>query len=149
MLKGRLVNNDNLHLIAISNLKSDEKQLIRWWCDHYRQPQKALDDYTFEELFIEQLEHYYSKNPDKVSEFFSRRKPEEEWDGQFDEKTEKEIQRRLKKRPQVDISKYQSDRVVSDEEADRIIASVGKSLPGSKIRHSPRITEDEFEEQFG
>jgi len=146
MLKGRLVNNDNLHLIAISNLKDNEKRLIRWWCDHYRQPRKPLDEYTIEELFIEQLECYYSKNPEKISEFLALQKEEmeEEWDGRFDEETEKKIQ--IWSRSKFDISRYQSKEPVSDEDADKIIASVGRNLPGSKIDYLP--SGGDFEDHF-
>jgi len=144
MLKGRLVNNDNLHLIAISNLKDHEKRLIRWWCDHYRQPQKPLDEYTVEELFIEQLECYYSKNPEKMFEFLASQEPEDEWDGHFDEETERRIQRW--NRSKFDISKYQSDESVSDEEAERIIASLGRNLPGSRMNYLP--SSGDFEDDF-
>ena len=144
MLKGRLVNNDNLHLIAISNLKDHEKRLIRWWCDHYRQPQKPLDEYIVEELFIEQLECYYSKNPEKMFEFLASQEPEDEWDGHFDEETERRIQRW--NRSKFDISKYQSDESVSDEEAERIIASLGRNLPGSRMNYLPNS--GDFEDDF-
>jgi hypothetical protein len=151
MLKGRLVNNDNLHRIAISNLNNDEKKLIRWWCDRYKQPPKQLDDYTFEELYVEQLEHYYSKNPDKISDFFAKNSQEEEaeWDGRFDGETERRISSFWSKRKSGTIKKYQTDnREYSDEEIEKMLGSVGKHLPGSKTTVEKPIDEEEFDDLF-
>lgn len=151
MLKGRLVNNDNLHRIAISNLDNDEKKLIRWWCDHYKQPPKPLNDYTFEELYIEHLEHYYSRNPDKIADFFARHnQDDEEWDGKFDDETEQRINAYWSKRSSGAIKKYQKDdRQYSDEEIKEIVDSLGKNLPGSKVvKSNPIMGDDEFDDLF-
>jgi len=69
---------------------------------------------------------------------------EEEWDGRFDEETEKKIQ--IWSRSKFDISRYQSKEPVSDEDADKIIASVGRNLPGSKIDYLP--SGGDFEDHF-
>jgi len=109
-LKNQLLDNDNLHRIAISNTKDTEKRLIRWWCNHYKQPPKQLDEYTIEELFIEQLEEYYIRYPEKIEEFLGsvNQKQEDDWDGSLDPEMEKVIKKRLGK-VKVDISKYQNE----------------------------------------
>jgi hypothetical protein len=148
MLKGQLVNNDNLHRIAISNLEDQEKSLVRWWCDHYRQPPKPLDDYTVEELYIERLEHYYSKKPERIKEFLDREA--KEWDGGFDDETEKEIAR-FSKGKTVDLTKYQKDSSdLSDEAAQRIIDNLGMHLPGSKVTTAQPSYDDndDFDDEF-
>lgn len=147
MLKGHLVNDDNLHRIAISNLDDQEKNLIRWWCDHYRQPPKPLNDYTVEELYIERLEHYYSRKPDRIREFLDRDAKEDDWDGRFDDETEEAIRRQQVKN-KVDLSKYQQDSSdISDEEAQRIVDNLGRHLPGSKTTVAS-LEDDDFDDEF-
>ena len=147
MLKDKIKNNDNLHRIAISNLRNDEKRLIRWWCNHYRTPPKPLDDYTLEEIFIEQLENHYLKHPDEMINFLPSPIEVDDWDGEFSEETEKQLAKMWSrvKTKKVDLSRYQKGDV-SDEEAEEIISNLGKNLPNSK-KNIP-VTDDEFDDFF-
>jgi hypothetical protein len=128
-------NNDNLHRIAISNLRDGERAIRRWW-DRKYQPSRSFEDSTIEEHLIEMLEDFYERNPDDVGKFESQ---EEHWDGRMPEKYEKDIQSRLKKRRQIDLARYQDKAPLTEEEEKKILDSLGQNLPGSK---------DEFEDEF-
>lgn len=168
----RLVNADNLHRVAISNLKDQERSLTRWWCKKYRTPPKPLEDYTLEEIFVEHLEDFYERDPRAAQSFARSVRKEEEWDGTSSLETERELQARwakINKRKGIDpaktLAKYQteSDKEMTSEEFDRIMATVGKNLPGSKtirtfdgdsakMAGTPMQVQalgEEFEDQYG
>ena len=124
MLQGKMLNNDNLHRVAISNIQNTERRLIRWWCNRYKQPPKPLEEYTLEELMIEQLEEYYINNPEKIDEFKGLVDSSvDDWDGTISPELEEMIRSKANK---VDISKYQTenDKNLSDEEVEKITRSV-------------------------
>jgi hypothetical protein len=155
LLSNEGFNNDNLHRIAISNLQDHERQVIRWWCKKYRTPQKPFGEHTIEELIVEMLEDYYERNPQEIGKFVTRTLQEPEWDGTMSPEYEAEIQKRLERinrRNGIDISKFQSDENLSDEEAQNIIDNLGRNLPRStmvtKKDEADTISEDEFEESF-
>ena len=132
-----LLNADNLHRIAISNLSNNEHALRRWWHKKYRIPPKQIEDYTEEELYVEHLEDYYSANPKAIQEFLASSVKVDDWDGEIDPELERETLKRLErfnKRRDIDIKKYQTegDTDLSDEAVAAILASVGKDLPGSR-----------------
>jgi len=150
-LNRRLLNADNLHRIAISNLNDHEHQLKKWWHQKYRVPPKPVDDYTVEELYVEYLEDFYERHPEEIAAFDKARSGAEEWDGSEKFRGEDEALALLKRVRQrqgktVDLSKYKTEDV-SDEEFEKIVASVGKSKrPKLKV---PLLGEDEFEDDFG
>ena len=93
----RLVNADNLHRVAISNLDDQERALTRWWCNKYRTPPKPLEDYTLEEIFVEHLEDFYERDPRAAKDFLRSVRKEEEWDGNHAVSVERELQARWAK----------------------------------------------------
>lgn len=101
---------------------------------------------------MEMLEDHYERHPDEAERYLSMVEFEEDaWDGQMSQEYEQEIQRRLQKKPQVDISKYQSDTKLSAQEEKELLESLGKNLPKSKLAQSAPIQvlgNDEFEEDF-
>jgi len=152
LLQGKAYNNDNLHHIAISNLRDHEKQIFRWWRAKYKQPEKPLEDHTMEELIVEMLEDYYEKHPVEADRFLAGSSGAQEWDGKMSPEYEREIQARLKKR-HVDISKYQSDDELTPEQEKEILESLGKNLPKSRALtkkvSGPTLGNDsEFEDTF-
>jgi chorismate mutase len=156
LLQGNAYNNDNLHHIAISNLRDHERQIIRWWKAKYRQPEKPLDEHTIEELMVEMLEDYYERHPVEVDRFLAGASGAPDWDGCMSADYEREIQARLKKlnvRP-ADLKKYQSDVELTPEQEKEIFESLGRNLPKSKAltkRENEPLTlgnESEFEDTF-
>jgi len=157
-LNRELRNADNLHRIAISNLRDHEHSLRRWWHQKYGKPPKPLDDYTTEELYIEYLEDFYDRNPDEIDKFLAKPSAaqaaiNEEWDGTEKFRGEDEalaMLARIRKRQgkTVDLTKYQSDEEVSDEEFAKIFASIGK-VQRPKLKGPPALGDDEFEDTFG
>lgn len=146
--------------------------MTRWWCNKYRTPPKPLEEYTLEEVYVEHLEDFYERDPRAAQDFLRSVRKEEEWDGNHALSVERELQARwakISKRKGIDpnkvLAKYQteSDKEMTSEEFDRIMASVGKNLPGSKtVRNfesdSVKITGtpmnatvlgEEFEDQYG
>lgn len=162
---------DNLHRIAISNLDDTERSLKRWWCNKYRIPPKPLDEYTFEEIFLEHLEDHYEKNPEAVREFHRDQSVQnrEEWDGEVSPEAERELQSRWEKinrKNGVTLAKYQTegDEEMTSEDFQKIFNSLGrkpseinkakKFVPGSsKIEVSGSktkkiVSDDEFEDDY-
>jgi len=136
-----LENSDNLHRIAISNLTVNvEAKLSRWWAEKYRTPAKPFLEYTTEELVIMYLEDHYEKNPVEMQKFLSPAPVEDEWDGVMSQEYERAMEGRLKRvqeRTQVDLSKYQDSKPLTQAEEDEILKNLG--LPQ---------TEGEFEDNF-
>ena len=160
-------NNDNLHLIAISNLNDPERRIIRWWSKKYKSPQKPLEEHTIEELIIEMLEDYYDNNVTEASRFLegieSRTyRYEDVWDGTMPDDYQRNVVAGLKgfyNKNRVDLAKYQSDEELTPEQEEEIVNNLGKNLPRSKSYSSskvgprrgievPTIGGDEFDESF-
>ena len=150
--------NDNLHLIAISNIADSERTLERWWKKKYKTPIKHFNDYIQEELVIEMLEDFYDNNRTEIDRFHhsleqDKFNKELEWDGRLSPELEAEIQKRYSKMKKVDISAFQSekDRELTIEEENRIIESLGRNLPNSIKKHEGvgLLGSDEFDEEFG
>ena len=139
--------NDNLHRIAISNLSDNERVLVRWWCKKYQTPQKSLNEHTWEELYIEMLEDYYSEHPEQAERFMNSVEIEE-WDGRTSPEHEAQMRARLKRiNENVDLKKYQSDVELSEEEEKQILENLGRNLP--KSRMAAKAESDlEFEDNF-
>jgi len=166
----RLSSSDNLHRIAISNLKDTERSLKRWWCNKYRIPPKPLDEYTFEEIFLEHLEDHYERHPEAIEEFYRNQSVQhgQEWDGEIEAEAERELQSRWEKinrKNGVTLEKYQTEgEEVTSEDFQRIFDSLGrkpseinkakKFVPGSsKIELSGSqtkkiVSDDEFEDDY-
>ncbi len=156
-LRHKKQSQDNLHRIAISNLDNQERVLERWWSKKYRTPLRPYEDHTQEELMIEMLEDYYEANPSEIERFYDSIKMEsEEWNGRMSEEYERGIKERIEKINKnlgIDISQFQSDEVVSDEDFEKMMNKVGKNLPKSrqaqgKIKSEPTLGSDEFDEVF-
>lgn len=142
---------DTLHLVAIANLKDDERILQRWWCKKYKKPLKDFENHIQEELVIEMLEDYYEANPVEIEKFlFSYdARSQGEWDGKVSEEHEKKMQKRFKNDSL--IAKYQSQEDLSPEEEAAILDSLGKNLPKSKMTNKEgveTIGSGEFDETF-
>lgn len=141
--------NDNLHHIAISNLDDGQKALERWWADKYKRPIRDFDDHTIEELLVEMYEDYYRKNPTEIQRFIdSTTQAQEEWDGRMSDEHESHMRARWAKKPKLDLSKWQDDRELTEEEERKIFDSIGRNLPGS--RKTINMGEDDggFNEDF-
>ena len=135
----------NLHLIAISNLDSEERRVERWWSKKYGTPIKPYEKHTFEELLVEMLEDYYDNNPEEIKKFTSELVVEDDWDGSMSQEYEDEIQNRLKKVNRgVSLKKYQSKKVLSGKEEQALLDNLGKGLPKSSVTKR----NDEFEDKF-
>lgn len=168
----RLVNADNLHRVAISNLDDQERSLTRWWCNKYRTPPKPLEDYTLEEIYVEHLEDFYERDPRAAKSFLGSVRKKEDWDGNHAVETERELQARwakIHKRKGIDtdkvLAKYQTeaDKAMTSEDFTKIMATIGKNLPGSKTVRtfeddsakiggtpiSVQTLGEEFEDQYG
>lgn len=146
------LNNDNLHRIAISNLKDEERRIMRWWSWKYRTPLKPLGEHTIEELIVEMLEDWYSKHPQEAERFLDL-VDAEEWNGETTPEYEAEIQRKLKKinaKNKVDISKFQTTEEMSDDQYHEMLKNLGRDLPGSKKQREAvlGVSEAEFEDAF-
>lgn len=137
-----LVNADNLHRVAISNLESQEHQLRRWWSKKYKTPPKPLDEYTLEEIFIEHLEDFYERDPRAAKSFAGSVRPEENWDGELGVEVERELEVRwakINKRrgfdPGKTLAKYQTeaDKDLTSDDFKLIMDRLGRNLPGSKV----------------
>lgn len=131
------LNDSNVHRIAISNLQRTERKLERWWAAKYGIPTKPYQEHTIEELLIEYLEDYYEQNPKEVAAFETK---DDNWQGEMPAEYEEEIQDRLKKinaKNKVDVSKYQTDSVLSSEEEKKVLDGVKP------------LRADEFEDVFG
>ena len=153
---------DALHVVAIGNLKDEERTLKRWWCKKYQTPEKPLEDYRLEELYVEYLEDYYERNPKAAEEFLRRvrglTKIDTEWDGTsapgVEEAAAKVFERVRKKRgANFDLSKFQSQDEISDADEKKILDQLGRKLPGSSVTREgplpPALGDGEFEEEFG
>lgn len=152
--------NDNLHRIAISNLQDHERRTIRWWCKKYRTPLKPLEEHTIEELVIEMLEDYYDEKPEEILRFQESllvESGETLWDGRMSGEYEKQVGARLKKlnaKRGIDISKYQSEDELSNDEVQNILDNVGRDLPKSRaltkkgVVTPPSLGDGEFEDEF-
>lgn len=138
-------NNDNLHRIAISNLRDHERRVIRWWLKKYNQPLKPLEEHTIEELVIEMLEDYYEAHPQEIERFMSHDAGLLEWDGTMSDSHEKRMEKVWKKKPQVDLGKFQDEKELSEEEEAEILANLGRNLPGSK---GPKPKEEKVEQSL-
>lgn len=151
--QSKLVNADNLHRIAISNLDDHEYALKRWWHQKYQIPPKPIDDYTVEELYVEYLEDFYDKHPDERARL-DRKVETVEWDGTEKFRGEDEalaMLKRIRKKQgkTVDLEKYRTDDEFSEEELEKIMASIGKT-PRPKLSASgPTLGNDEFDDDFG
>lgn len=132
-------NSDGLHCIAIDNLKNPERQLKRWWHKKYNIPFKNYENYTQEELYVEMLEDYYEDNPEEINKFLD----DPGWDGTFNAAQESYIKEKLKKRKPVDISRFQSNEVLTKEQEKKILDDIGKS--DSKTLGSDNL---EFEDKY-
>ena len=130
------INDDSYHEIAIFNLNNSEYFLKRWWRKKYKIPFKdRVEDYTFEELYIEMLEDYYEDRPEEIKKFLNNKNTiveDSEWDGFTNPEYEKTISKILGKHNKNYIERYKSDEEVSDEEENKILENLGKKLPGSK-----------------
>jgi len=152
LLKDLSPNQDNLHLIAISNLKDFERQTIRWWCKKYRTPQKPLGDHTLEELYIEKLEDYYESRPEEAQRFLESvySGERDDWGGFISEEYEAKMEEFWKKKKPVDLSKYQGGKELTEKEEKELIANLGKNLKKSSVKKGkiPTLGDDEFEDIY-
>ena len=148
-------NEDNLHLIAISNVKNNHNRFQRWWRKKYKTPNKPFEEHTHEELLIEMLEDFYEAHPLEADRMLAGIDSSlEAWDGQMPDDYEASIQKKLKKffkRNEVDLSKYRSDETLNEEEEKNLLENLGRSLPKSKLIRNlgGKEVEDEFEDTFG
>jgi hypothetical protein len=144
------LNNDNLHLIAISNIRNNyDRSLERWWTKKYRRPFKDFCDYTREELQIEMLEDYYEKYPVEADKFLRKVSADDEWDGSMPEGYEKnEKIQNVIKRNMIDLSRFQSDKVFTKEEEEELVDKIGKKNPKGNMNDLRVLSEGEFEDTF-
>ena len=151
LLRNQEYSPDNLHLIAISNLKDSARRLERWWRKKYKVPAKQFEDHIEEELLVEMLEDFYEANPAEIERFlFSLdAKVSVGWDGSVSEEHEIRMQKKFKNDGL--IAKYQSDEILTPEEEQKILDSLGMNLPKSKQvkqGEKPEVVGGEFDETF-
>jgi len=146
-------NSDNLHLIAISNVRDKKGRLEKWWRKKYRIPSKQYEDHWTEELIILMLEDYYEENPTEADKMFSSAGSRfEEGDFEISEEYEDDMKKTYKKffdRNKIDISKYQSNEEIDEKEEKAILDSIGRGLPGSRTKKAMIKNADEFDDLFG
>jgi hypothetical protein len=142
--------NDNLHRIAISNLQDGHRDLERWWAEKYKAPKKSFDEHCLEELLIEKFEDYYKQNPDEIARFENaiETAADKAWDGSTSAEHERHIQKWLAKKPKVDLSKYQSDEPITEEDEKKILDSLGFNLPKSSKIVNLSDDKREFYDEF-
>ena len=124
---------------------------MKWWCDKYKQPIKPLHEHYWEELYIEHLEDFYDKNPIEIERFqasvIAADNAQDDWNGSMPAEYEKAMKARLKKineRNKVDMTKYQSSEVLTQEQEEAILASLGMNLQPPK----KGLERGEFEDTF-
>lgn len=142
-------NVDNFHLIAISNLQDMERRMERWWEKKFRTPLKPYLDHTSEELYIGYLEDYYEKNPEEIKRFMDSYNNEkvQDWDGKLDDELELAMQAKWKKKKAIDLSQFQSDTKLSEEEEQALLDNLGKDLKKSVVVKN-KVVEEEFDDSF-
>ena len=148
LLNQQTLSNDNLHLIAISNIKDPERSLIRWWRKKYKTPEKQFEHHTIEELVIEKLEDFYETHPAEIGRFMAGiGDVDQDWDGTMPTKYEENIQKNLGRffdKNRVDLSKYKSEKQIDDIEEKRMLDNLGRRLPKSKLIRDQGEFEDIF-----
>jgi len=123
----QIPNEENLKLIAISNLRSDsERNLRAWWHRKYSIPPKPIEDYTFEELSLEYFEDFYYERPDKAEEYLKEMQGKKEEASSHFVVPEHVKKMLAKRKDEIDISRYQTDgdEDLSDEECQEIFDSI-------------------------
>lgn len=138
---------DNLHLIAISNVDDTQRRIERWWEKKYRKPLVPYLEHTQEELYVKYLEDYYERNPEEAERFLNSLHNVPEWDGTMDEEHERQMQARWKKKKQIDLTQFQSDKELTEEEEQAILDNLGKNLIKKVVVKNKSVAE-EFEESF-
>jgi len=150
-LKQKQRNNQNLHLIAISNLEDPEISLKRWWHKKHRHPQRSYGDYTYEELVIEQLEDFYEAHPQEIERMLANiGASSDDWDGTMSSQYEEQVKKRhgrFFEKNKVDLSKWKSDEALDEDDEKSLIENLGRSLPRSEFRKT--LLDEEFEDDFG
>lgn len=154
-MQGRLpshLSNDNLHRIAISNLKNPLRQIERWWVKKYKSPLKCFSDHTIEELLIEMYEDFYEKNPEQIDLFLQGSvagREDDDWDGSISKEHDQQMRQRFK--PSGKIEKWRTQEQLTKDQEQKIIENLGRNLPGSKMieSHKPiKELGEEFEDDF-
>jgi len=131
-----------MHRLAIDALNNSLVYLETWWRDRYRVPGKPFEDHSFEELYLERLISFYYEHPDEIKKTLQNLVyDDDDWDGELSDEEEDRVQAWASRR-KVDLSKYQSDEEVTEEEEERIIRSLGTNSPGE----DPHEFEENFEE---
>ena len=138
---------DNLRLVAISNIRfNNEKSLRAWWHRKYKIPPKPIEDYTFEELLIENFEDFYSNHPEKAVEFL-KLQPVEVVEVE-DMTVPSHVQWILDKRKgRGKIEKYKTagDENLTDEECQNILSGIRGTRQGATSNPSlPQEFDDDF-----
>jgi len=84
---------------------------------------------------VEMLEDYYESKPAEIERFHESILIESgaaEWDGRMSDEYEEGIKGRIEKINKdmgVDISQFQSDEEMSDEDFEKMMSTVGNNLP--------------------
>jgi hypothetical protein len=132
---------DYLHLVAIENIKDENRIIERWWRKKYNRPSRDFEDHTKEELVIEMLEDYYDAHPIEIEKFlFSMNaRKEVDWDGKISVEHERYMQKRFAN-PDL-IEKYRTDKELTAAEEKKILDSLGMDLPKSKVLNAKRSGE--------
>jgi len=98
-----------IQIIAANRIRNDGKNyLIRWWCEKYRRPSNhpLLLSLTWEELYLEYTSDCLYKDPKQISSILGIE--EQEWEGSTSDTYEKNIGEKLRKIPDIDLSRWQS-----------------------------------------
>lgn len=146
----------NLHLIAISNLQDPNRILIRFMMRKYKTPPKPIMEYTAEEIRVEMLEDYYERHPQEAERLMDSVRQislspqynvEEGTTAEY-EKDLKEKNKKFFERNTFDLSKWKSDKPLTKEEEEQIIANLGRDKTKRPKESHGLITEEEFEDIF-
>jgi hypothetical protein len=145
---------DFLHLVAIDNLKDENRIIEKWWRKKYQRPAKDFEDHTREELFIEMLEDYYDDRPAEIERFLFNlnARIEVDWDGKVSEDHELRMKRRFANESLID--KYRTDKELTAKEEKDLLDNLGKDLPKSKMLSGQKtaanleVLGEDFDENF-
>lgn len=136
---------DNLRRVAISNIRDPETSYRIWWHKKYNIPPKKYEEYTQEELIVENFEDFYISHPQEAERFLDLvRGSAGDDDDSWIMDLPPETLRAIKKTKKTDATaKYvtEGDELLTDEECNRIISGI----KGTAIKSTDQ---NEFNDSF-
>ena len=111
-----------LQKLALRRLSTNsDYYLIQWWVNKYTRPPNdpLLLELTWEELYLEYITDFYSRNPKEREEAeTSEGLGSKTWSGGTTDEYEEKIKEKLKKVTEIDLSKWQTPSEHNEDEFD-------------------------------